>query len=75
MTDWAVSSLLEMTGLLMCNYTLDDVKPDMFCLQISIMASRAGPRAAGTDGSDYQHRERVASHYQMRFIYLSLNEQ
>lgn len=47
----------------------------MFCLQISIMASRAGPRAAGTDGSDYQHREQVASHYQMRFIYLSLNEQ
>ncbi|CAM4698799.1 unnamed protein product [Lepidochelys kempii] len=30
------------------------------------MASRAGPRAEGTDGSDYQHRERVASHYQMR---------
>ncbi|CAM5125338.1 unnamed protein product [Eretmochelys imbricata] len=29
------------------------------------MASRAGPRAEGTDGSDYQHRERVASHYQM----------
>ncbi|XP_040028198.2 protein jagunal homolog 1-B [Gasterosteus aculeatus] len=29
------------------------------------MASRAGPRAAGTDGSDFQHRERVASHYQM----------
>lgn len=30
------------------------------------MASRGGPRAAGTDGSDFQHRERVASHYQMR---------
>ncbi|XP_075772462.1 protein jagunal homolog 1 isoform X2 [Pelodiscus sinensis] len=29
------------------------------------MASRAGPRPEGTDGSDYQHRERVASHYQM----------
>lgn len=29
------------------------------------MASREGPRAAGTDGSDFQHRERVASHYQM----------
>lgn len=29
------------------------------------MASRAGPRAEGTDGSDFQHRERVASHYQM----------
>nr|KAF6474562.1 jagunal-like protein 1 [Rousettus aegyptiacus] len=29
------------------------------------MASRAGPRAAGTDGSDFQHRERVAMHYQM----------
>lgn len=31
------------------------------------MASRAGPRATGTDGSDYQHRERVAAHYQMRY--------
>uniref|UniRef100_A0A3B5MUU1 Jagunal homolog 1 n=1 Tax=Xiphophorus couchianus TaxID=32473 RepID=A0A3B5MUU1_9TELE len=30
------------------------------------MASRTGPRASGTDGSDFQHRERVASHYQMR---------
>ncbi|XP_061633181.1 protein jagunal homolog 1-B [Phyllopteryx taeniolatus] len=29
------------------------------------MASRAGPRATGTDGSDFEHRERVASHYQM----------
>lgn len=29
------------------------------------MASRGGPRAEGTDGSDFQHRERVASHYQM----------
>nr|BAB32013.1 unnamed protein product [Mus musculus] len=29
------------------------------------MASRASPRAAGTDGSDFQHRERVAMHYQM----------
>ena len=27
------------------------------------MASRAGPRATGTDGSDFTHRERVASHY------------
>ncbi|KAK3747922.1 hypothetical protein QZH41_008371 [Actinostola sp. cb2023] len=27
------------------------------------MSSRAGPRAAGTDGSDFSHRERVASHY------------
>ncbi|XP_067266610.1 protein jagunal homolog 1-A [Chanodichthys erythropterus] len=29
------------------------------------MTSRAGPRAAGTDGSDFKHREKVASHYQM----------
>ncbi|XP_053157573.1 protein jagunal homolog 1 isoform X1 [Hemicordylus capensis] len=29
------------------------------------MASRAGPRATGTDGSDFRHRERVAEHYQM----------
>ncbi|KAF7688317.1 protein jagunal homolog 1-B [Silurus meridionalis] len=29
------------------------------------MASRAGPRVGGTDGSDFQHRERVASHYQI----------
>ena len=27
------------------------------------MASRAGPRPGGTDGSDFSHRERVASHY------------
>ena len=27
------------------------------------MASRAGNRAAGTDGSDFAHRERVAPHY------------
>ena len=28
------------------------------------MAGREGPRARGTDGSDFQHREKVASHYQ-----------
>ena len=28
------------------------------------MAARAGPRAEGTDGSDFQHREQVALHYQ-----------
>ena len=28
------------------------------------MSARAGPRAQGTDGSDFQHREQVASHYQ-----------
>ena len=28
------------------------------------MAGRGGPRAKGTDGSDYTHREKVASHYQ-----------
>uniref|UniRef100_A0A8D2LJ76 Uncharacterized protein n=1 Tax=Varanus komodoensis TaxID=61221 RepID=A0A8D2LJ76_VARKO len=31
------------------------------------MASRAGPRTAGTDGSDFRHRERVAEHFQMRW--------
>jgi len=45
------------------------------------MASREGPRAEGSDGTDFQHRERVASHYEtssaykarMRFvIYLHL---
>uniref|UniRef100_A0A8C2DY39 Protein jagunal homolog 1 n=1 Tax=Cyprinus carpio TaxID=7962 RepID=A0A8C2DY39_CYPCA len=35
------------------------------------MASRSGPRATGTDGSDFQHRERVASHYQMRYVVVS----
>ncbi|XP_074861732.1 protein jagunal homolog 1 isoform X2 [Carettochelys insculpta] len=29
------------------------------------MASRTGPRPAGTDGSDFRHRERVASHFRM----------
>lgn len=28
------------------------------------MASKIGPRAKGSDGSDYRHRENVASHYQ-----------
>ena len=28
------------------------------------MTGRGGPRATGTDGSDYAHREQVASHYQ-----------
>lgn len=37
-------------------------------LQVFTMASREGPRAAGTDGSDFQHRERVALHYQMRSV-------
>jgi len=27
------------------------------------MASKFGPRAAGTDGSDFRHRQRVAVHY------------
>ena len=27
------------------------------------MASRRGPRASGTDGSDFRHRQRVAPHY------------
>lgn len=27
------------------------------------MSSRNGPRASGTDGSDFTHREKVASHY------------
>lgn len=27
------------------------------------MASRDGPRAVGTDGSDFSHRQRIASHY------------
>uniref|UniRef100_A0A5S6QD67 Uncharacterized protein n=1 Tax=Trichuris muris TaxID=70415 RepID=A0A5S6QD67_TRIMR len=29
----------------------------------ALMSSRYGPRAVGTDGSDYRHRQRVASHY------------
>ena len=31
---------------------------------VAEMAARIGPRAQGTDGSDFTHRERVASHYQ-----------
>ncbi|KAK0426400.1 hypothetical protein QR680_009689 [Steinernema hermaphroditum] len=27
------------------------------------MSSKAGPRAVGTDGSDFKHRQRVAAHY------------
>ena len=32
------------------------------------MAGRGGPRAAGTDGSDFTHREKVASHYQTSVV-------
>ncbi|TKR92458.1 hypothetical protein L596_007105 [Steinernema carpocapsae] len=33
--------------------------------------NKGGPRAAGTDGSDYKHRQRVASHYQWSVQYKS----
>jgi len=33
------------------------------------MASREGPRAEGSDGTDFQHRERVASHYETSASY------
>ena len=33
------------------------------------MASRQGPIAAGSDGTDFQHRERVASHYETSAAY------
>lgn len=32
------------------------------------MTSRVGPRAAGTNGSDFKHRERIAPQYQMRQV-------
>ena len=32
------------------------------------MSSRDGPRASGTDGRDYQHREKVANHYKIRSV-------
>ena len=32
------------------------------------MASRGGQRAAGTDGTDFMHRERIASHYSVRSV-------
>lgn len=31
------------------------------------MASR-GAMAAGTDGADFEHRERVAAQYQIRYV-------
>uniref|UniRef100_A0A4W5Q5P7 Jagunal homolog 1a n=1 Tax=Hucho hucho TaxID=62062 RepID=A0A4W5Q5P7_9TELE len=34
------------------------------------MTSRVGPQAAGTDGSDFKQREKVAPQYQMRQSYL-----
>jgi len=32
------------------------------------MASRGGPMVAGTDGSDFSHRQRVAAHYQISSV-------
>lgn len=37
------------------------------------MASRGGPVAAGSDGSDFGHRERVANQYRIRYIITSFN--
>lgn len=31
------------------------------------MASRGGPMITGTDGADFEHRQRVAAHYQIRW--------
>lgn len=39
---------------------------NVFLAQELVMTSRAGPRAAGTDGSDFKHREKVVPRYQMR---------
>ena len=33
--------------------------------KLCTMASSVGPRAKGSDGSDFSHRERVASHYKI----------
>lgn len=35
------------------------------------MASRGGPRVSGTDGSDFSHRQKVASQYQASSLYKS----
>lgn len=32
------------------------------------MASRVGPMVIGTDGADFEHRQRVAAHYQIRCV-------
>jgi hypothetical protein len=36
------------------------------------MASRGGPMVYGTDGADFEHRQRVAEHYQIR-LQISFN--
>jgi len=48
------------------------VKPHIIycnCRLLKIMASRDGPRAEGSDGTDFQHRERIASHYETSAAY------
>lgn len=34
------------------------------------MASRGGPMVSGTDGNDFEYRQRVAAPHQIRLIYL-----
>ena len=36
--------------------------------KIFIMASRDGATVAGTDGSDFNHRESIASQYKVRYV-------
>lgn len=38
------------------------------------MASRGGPMVTGTDGADFEHRQRVAAHYQIRLNFAFLLE-
>lgn len=33
------------------------------------MASRGGPMVSGTDGNDFEYRQRVAAPHQIRLIY------
>lgn len=32
------------------------------------MASRGGPMVTGTNGADFEHREKIAAQYQIRYV-------
>ena len=68
MRQLSTSPLPEPVSLSLCQ-RVNDIFSTSFLLKnlpVIIMASRGGIRAAGTDGGDHMHRERVASHYAVR---------
>ena len=56
----------------LCRVCPGSAEVDVICkivlTKIFVMASRDGATVAGTDGSDFNHRESIASQYKVRYV-------